>query len=313
MRWLFSGIIACILVGCGTGGSRPLNEWMGPGEKPRVISTTGIVGDMVSQIGGDAILHVVLIRGELDPHSYSLVKGDIEKLTRADAIFSNGLGLEHGASLRVLLEDNEKVWALGEGILEDHLLKVDGQIDPHAWMDLSLWSEAIDGVASRLAKIAPEHREEIFARAAQTKEHYLQLDRELIDRFAGIPSDRRYLVTSHDAFHYFARRYLSEGGEWKGRFAAPEGLSPDGELSNHDIEKITQFLKRHNIGVVFPESNVSLDSLKKVVCTSSKLGQNVVLSKQELYGDALGVMGSAQGTYMGMMRYNGEAIAGAME
>ncbi len=312
-RWfaVFAAILT--LTGCSNARNEKLAAWMAPGDQPRALSTTGIVGDMVCQIGGDAIEHIVLIAGELDPHSYTLVKGDVEKIARADVIFSNGLGLEHGASLRAQLDGSDKVCALGDALDQERLLMCDGQIDPHVWMDVSLWSEAIDCVAQRLATLVPDKREAIEGRAASLKEEYAALDAHLCAQFAKISPDRRYLVTSHDAFHYFARRYLIEGDQWRDRFAAPEGLSPDGQLSSHDIKKITGFLKEHNVQVVFPESNVSLDSLRKVVNTAEQLGQQVKLSKKELYGDALGAQGSDQETYIDMMRYNGSAIAGSME
>ncbi|MCI5052950.1 MAG: zinc ABC transporter substrate-binding protein [Simkaniaceae bacterium] len=309
-RW-FAIVLLCF--GCSSKGpDSEISRWMMEKERPKVLSTTGIVGDLVKQIGGVQIVHTTLIEGELDPHTYELVKGDSEKLSCADLIFANGLGLEHGASLHAYLEESDKVHQLASTLPQKDLIKIDGQWDPHVWMDVSLWMQTANGVAERLAEKLPEHAETFRERARTVMAALNKLDSEMCALFKAIPEERRYLVTSHDAFNYFAKRYLSDGEDPSERFFAPEGLSPDGRLTTGDIERILNCLKRFGIGVVFPESNVSLDSLEKVVASARRLGIEVRLSKQFLYGDALGEKGTDQETYIGMMRYNAAAICGAM-
>ena len=101
----------------------------------------------------------MLIQGDLDPHSYEMVKGDGEKLSGADLIFYNGLGLEHGASLSAILQGSPNAMAIGEkikSICPERILMRGGAIDPHIWMDISLWQKGIDPIVEALSGADPE-------------------------------------------------------------------------------------------------------------------------------------------------------------
>ena len=294
-----------------------LETWMTPNGKIKILCTTAMIDDLVGQVGGNRVDHLTLIVGEIDPHSYELVKGDDEKLSNAQIIFCNGLGLEHGASLRSWLETHSDIVALGNEIQKkypEEILRLGGQWDPHIWMDVSLWSKAIDPIVQALAQEDPQHADFYKKNGEELLTRMLEIDREILERLQAIPSDKRFLVTSHDAFHYFTRRYLAapdEKGscEWEKRCAAPEGLAPDGQLSAIDIQKIIDFLCCCQVGVVFPESNVSRDSLKKIVNACCEKGIDVKISQEALYGDAMGAKGSDAGTYLQVMVHNSEAIA----
>ncbi|HSW87301.1 MAG TPA: zinc ABC transporter substrate-binding protein [Rhabdochlamydiaceae bacterium] len=322
MKLMYMLLLCCIgMFGCSKSSSKPqaseFESWMQANGKIKILCTTAMIDDLVGQIGKSRIDHLTLIVGEIDPHSYELVKGDDEKLSYAHLVFCNGLGLEHGASLRSWLEAQPNVVALGneiQKICPEEILMVGGQRDPHIWMDMSLWAKAIDPIVEALSKSDPEYSEFYKKNGDDLRRQIVHIDQEILDRLQGISPDKRFLVTSHDAFNYFARRYLAtpaERGscEWKKRFAAPEGLAPDGQLSAADIQKIIQFLCSENIGVVFPESNVSRDSLKKIVNACHEKGLAVKISQEALYGDAMGSKESDAGTYFQVMVHNAEALA----
>lgn len=292
---------------------KPTSSWMEDNGKVKVLSTTAMINDLVQQVGQERIDAIPLISGELDPHSYELVKGDDEKLSRAQIVFFNGLGLEHGASLRYWMEKHPCTVALGDKIRKDYperILIEDKVVDPHIWMDISLWALAVDMIVEALSKIDPEGA---AAFAENGKKLYAEMMREherVCASFKKIPKERRFLVTSHDAFHYFTRAYLSEPGEeeWEQRFAAPEGLSPAGQLSANDIQRIIDHLCLHKIEVVFPESNVSRDSLRKIIAACREKGLHVKISDQVLYGDAMGGKGSDADSYLKMMQHNSNVL-----
>lgn len=282
----------------------------------KVLSTTAMIDDLVKEIGGDYVAHIPLIVGEIDPHSYELVKGDDEKLQMAQIIFYNGLGLEHGASLRYALNVHSCAIDLGASVQERHpesILYSEKNIDPHIWMDISLWSQVVDPIAEMLCRIDPEQSATYRKNAADLKEKMLLEHSAIREAFSEVPESRRYLVTSHDAFHYFSRAYLSlpvetEAGQWDKRCNAPEGLAPEGQLSTADIQAIVDHLLRYQIHVVFPESNVSPDSLKKIVHACRQKGLEVAISSQLLYGDAMGGKGSGAEKYLDMVRHNADVI-----
>ncbi len=309
---LFFCLVAALLLwGCAT-PSRSLEDWSHPNGKLKVLSTTSMIDNVVGEIGGERVDHIPLIVGELDPHSYELVKGDDEKLSSAQLIFYNGLGLEHGASLRYHLEHHPVTVAVGNAVQERHpgrILRVGHDLDPHIWMDISLWAETVDPIVEALVRADPEG--EVFYRqhGAELKERMLAEHASIRVAFAKVPEQKRYLVTSHDAFNYFARAYLApleevENGSWKNRCRAPEGLAPDGQLSAADIQRIVDFLCVYRVQVVFPESNVSRDAIKRIVQVCKQKGIEVQISEAILYGDAMGNLESDASTYLGMMRHN---------
>ena len=271
INYLFLPVIFFFLSGCG-GGQHELKEWMAPNGRIKALATTAMIADLVREVGGEQVDVIVLIKGDLDPHSYQLVKGDGEKLSRSDIIFANGLGLEHGPSLQSYLESHPKVKFLGSRLLNevpDEILCIQGQTDPHVWMDAALFSRTIPLIVEGLSELRPEKSLDFQERGGKLQQELLTIDQSIRDELHQVPQEKRYLVTSHDAFNYFTRTYLAEpgereSGEWSKRFAAPEGLSPDSQLSTKDIADILEHVERYRIRVIFPESNVSSDSLKKI-------------------------------------------------
>lgn len=316
---LIVSIILINLLGCSCGDfserSRLLKQWMIPNGKVKVLSTIAMVDDMVKQVGGEHIDSMTLIIGELDPHSYQLVKGDDEKLAFADLIFYNGLGLEHGPSLQAYLSQHDKAIPLGNKIQEADpslILRYKGQVDPHIWMDISLWSKTIPYIVEALSRKDPVHADEYRANGDKLTQEMSQVHHEIRNELQQIPSPKRYLVTSHDAFNYFTRAYLAADGEndfvWQQRFAAPEGLAPDSQLSTTDIQAIISHLKQYQIQVLFPESNISRDSIRKIVQSAKENGLDVKISTIYLYADAMGKKGSNGDTYLKMIRHNAKTL-----
>lgn len=297
--------------------SQPLKEWMETNGKIKVLSTTAMIEDIVRDIGGEWVDSIALIQGELDPHSYQLVKGDDEKLLFADLIFSNGLGLEHGPSLQYHLQTNPKAIALGNRVIENDpslLLKVNGQMDPHIWMDISIWEKIVPFIVEAMSKQDPAHAEDFRRNGEQLEKQMADMHRTLREKLQAIPEPRRYLVTSHDAFNYFTRAYLATDEElktngWEKRFAAPEGLAPESQLSAHDIQHILNHLEKYHIEVIFPESNVSKDSIRKILSAGKEKGLNLVMAQEALYGDAMGSPGSDGDHYLKMLSHNANLIS----
>ncbi len=312
-----------LLGACGTSANQSesrfseLQRWKEPNGKVKVLSTTAMINDLVKQVGGPYIDALTLIRGELDPHSYQLVKGDDEKLAYADLLFYNGLGLEHGASLHHYLYGNPKAVSLGEKTLQAHrelILHYNGQLDPHIWMDISLWLKTVPFIVEALSGKDPVHAAVYHDNGEKLMAEMQRVHAQTRRKMMSLPDQCRYLVTSHDAFNYFTRAYLANDDEWlnetwKKRFAAPEGLAPESQLSAADINFIISHLKKYEIHVLFPESNVSKDSIRKIVSAGKEKGLNVSIADVSLYADAMGGSGSDADTYLKMIVYDANAIA----
>lgn len=306
------------LTACSSDGQhqKAMQEWAQKNGKIKALSTIAMIDDLVRNVGGDHVDTLTLIKGELDPHSYQLVKGDDEKLAGADVIFANGLGLEHGPSLQAYLSKHKNAVNLGNRIMDEDatlLLYYKGQPDPHIWMDISLWAKAVPHIVEVLSGIDPAHAADFRRNGDKLVQQMLAENENVKNILHGIPPAKRYLVTSHDAFNYFTRAYLADAGEksqvWKERFAAPEGLAPESQIGASDIQEIIDHLKKYNIRVIFPESNVNRDSLRKIVAAAKEHGIDVKLAEVSLYADAMGKPGSDGDTYLKMINHNARTIS----
>lgn len=293
-----------------------LREWMAEDGRIKALATTAMVGELVRQVGGERVDLLVLVGEESDPHSYQLVKGDGEKLERADLIFYNGLQLEHGPSLVAALQDNPKAISLGNLLLEqspDRFLYVAGQLDPHIWMDISLWNQTVPFVVQSLTHLDPAHHLFYQANGERLQKQLTAAHEEVYQLLQTLPPRLRYLVTSHDAFNYFGRAYLATPEElrtnqWHQRIAAPEGLAPESQLSTVDIARILDHLETFHIRVLFTESNVSKDSIRKIIDAGRQRGLPLQIAAEPLYGDAMGPPGSNANSYPQMIQSNSQLI-----
>lgn len=293
------------------------DQWMQPNGKIKVLSTVAMIEDLVQEIGGDRIDTLTLIKGDLDPHSYQLVKGDDEKLAFADLIFANGLGLEHGASLHYFLKNSVKVTSLGDILWRNKpalILHYNGQLDPHIWMDISLWAETVPAIVEALSHNDPKHAHEYAKRGKALLDEMQAAHERVLQEIEVIPVEKRFLVTSHDAFNYFTRAYFATdeerlNGDWQKRFVAPEGLAPESQLSATNIQDIINHMHKYDIRVLFPESNVSRDSIKKILQAGKEKGMDLMIATPPLYADAMGAPGTDGDTYLKMVQHNAKAIS----
>lgn len=320
--YLKTTLLIFILTGCSSNDSshKSIQEWMQSKNQLKVLSTIAMINDLVKQVGGEHVDAALLIKGELDPHSYQIVKGDDEKLAFADIIFFNGLGLEHGPSLQSYLLNHNKALGLGDRLIKENpllLLYFRGQSDPHIWMDISLWAKVVPYIAEMLSEKDPIHAEEYRKNGDKLAEMMMEVHEQIKADMQNIPAAKRYLVTSHDAFNYFTRAYLAEVGEdekqWSERFAAPEGLAPESQISTTDIQAIIDHLSRYKIHVVFPESNVNRDSIRKIVQAGKQKGLDVRMNEIPLYADAMGKTGSDGDSYLKMIQHNAKVIGESLK
>lgn len=323
--YILSAALIVIAAACSKPGSpsaktaRNVSGWMEDNGKIKVLSTVRMIDDLVAEIGGERVDRWTLIHGEIDPHSYEMVKGDDETIGFAQVVFYNGLGLEHGASLSYRLQKHPNAIAVAEAVRKLHPEKIlmrGGQTDPHVWMDISLWTETVEPIVAALTALSPQDGDFFRANGEALKQKMTAAHTEIRQAMREIPSDRRFLVTSHDSFHYFARAYLTEdaeqeGASWQGRFIAPEGLAPEAQISPADIQNVIAYLIDHRVNTIFSESNISRDALRKIVEACRAKGLHVEIADANLHSDAMGEQGTEAATYLGMMRHNARVIAEA--
>lgn len=301
-----------------------IENWFFNNGKLKVVCTTSPLKDITEALGVGLIDVESLIDAGLDPHAYELVKGDGEKLERADIIIASGLGLEHGASIEHILNTSQKVVSVGSFFkkhFKEKLIITDGELDPHIWMDVALFSEALEPICLALCEKMPQHKTLLEQRKEKLKARLFELHCAIKKRLGALPKSRRYLVTAHDAFHYFTRAYLLEPGEdisgaWKKRLVACEGLAPEGQVSFADMKSVIHFIQKYRVKVAFPESNIGRGFLIKVLEITKNQAKNrqkqgyegidFSVAKEPLCADTM--LGEEGFDYVCSMTYNAEVI-----
>ena len=301
-------VMATFVSGCKPTESRTLKR---EGAEPiAVVCTTGMVADMVRTVGGKHVKVTQLMRAGVDPHLYKTSTNDVSALKRAEMIFYSGLHLEANfVSVFDSLSKEKPVYALAEELNRwhhDRLLKTRGKThDPHIWFDVSLWKLTAKLVADRLGDFDPKNAG-VYAENARRYMKKLDVLHEWCkNELSKIPSERRVLVTAHDAFSYFGKAYGVE-------VRAIQGVSTASEASLKHVEELIAYMVDNRIKSVFVETSVKKDSVRQVIDGCKQKGHTVALGG-ELFSDAMGQDGTPEGTYVGMLRHNVNTIVKALK
>lgn len=310
--WLIlglAGIVGCSNAGT-TAGTTPSTDGKteASNAKPRIVTTVGMVTDIVREVVGDRGEVIGLLSEGVDPHLYKPTREDVQQLSEAKVIFYGGLLLEGRMeeSLKKL-QSGKPVVGVAESLDKAVLRKppeFEGHYDPHVWMDVKLWSQCVDAVSKTMQEFDAEHAAEFTSRAEAYQQKLVKLDEYVRQRIQSIPEKQRVLVTAHDAFGYFARAY---GLEVK----SVQGISTESEAGVADVNALVDFLVENKIGAIFVESSVSDKNLKAVIEGAEKRGWTVKVGG-ELFSDAMGAAGTYEGTYIGMIDHNATTITRAL-
>jgi manganese/zinc/iron transport system substrate-binding protein len=278
--------------------------------KLKVVATTGFVGDLVKQVGGDRIELEVLMGPGVDPHLYKPTASDISRLSQADVIFYSGLHLE-GKMQEIfdkISKSNKKIYAVTDGVPREKLLsppEFEGNYDPHVWFDVPLWSECVDTVSQSLTTHDKAGEKEYAQRGEELKKAHAALQEWVINKIKELSGERRILVTSHDAYNYFGRAYGF-------KVIGIQGISTVTEAGLADMAKMVDYIKEQKVPAIFVESSVSPNTIRRVSEDAEvKIGG-------ELFSDALGASGEIRqgfdvGTYEGVVKYNVATIVEALK
>ena len=295
--------MACLLAaGCGQQVVATADPDLSAEETIDVVTTTGMITDVVENVGGERVEVTGLMGPGVDPHLYKASEGDVRRLDGADLVLFNGLHLE--AKLAEVLERlDDKAEAVTDSIDRGRLLappQFKGQYDPHVWFDVRLWTEAVAEIRDVLVARDPADAAAYRANAARYLRELRELDTWISRRAASVPPSQRVLVTAHDAFNYFGRAY---GFDVRGL----QGISTATEAGAGDVQRLAAFIAARQIRTIFVETSVSPRAVEAVRAAVRSRGFDVQIGEQ-LYSDAMGEPGTPQGTYIGMVRHNVDAI-----
>jgi len=276
--------------------------------KLKVVTTTTMITDLVSVIGGDAIEVNGLMGAGVDPHLYKASEGDVSKLYEADIIFYNGLHLE-GKLVEVFEKMKQKKQiALANKLPENKLIGSEyfaSNYDPHVWFDISFFKLFAEQVTNTLISEDPKNKLLYTKNSNEFIEKLNELEIKLTQLINQLPKEKRILVTAHDAFNYF-------GVSFGFKVVGLQGLSTATEAGVQDVQKLSEFIITNKVKAIFVESSVPKRTIEALREAVKSKGHNVKIGGS-LYSDALGDKGTREGTYLGMYEHNVTTIINALK
>ena len=304
---------ALLLLLHGTGCSRtpaaPANTTQAAAAAPiRVVTTTGMIADMVRSIGGRHVQVTNLIGVGIDPHLYKPTRDDVALLLDADMIFYNGLHLEGrmGDVLERAGGDRPTI-AVTSNLEAVQLIDSEddsGHEDPHVWLSPDLWSQCGFQVFEALCDEVPDANLEFMSNLQSWVARAEALDAFGRTAIGSIPAEERLLITSHDAFNYFGRAFDIE-------VVGVQGISTESEAGLADLENLVNLVVDRGIPAVFVESSVPRRSIEALIEGAEARGHTVVVGG-ELFSDSMGPAGTPEGTWHGMVLHDITTITTAL-
>lgn len=277
-------------IGCETSNSKTNSD------KIVVVSSITIINDIVRNIGKDKVEASAICAIGTDPHTYKSVPSDSRKIASADLIFINGFGLEGWINKLIKASgENKPVVTVSEGIIPLKDDKGHGDPDPHCWFDISYAKIYAENIAKGLIKVDSLNKEFYLKNLVDYISKLDSLDSWAKDELSKIPSDKRILITSHDAFRYFGKAY-------KIRVEALQGISTEAKPQTADVARLVDLIKKVDLPAVFIETSVNPKLLEQISLeTNAKIGGT-------LYSDSIGEESSAGNSFINAFKFNVNTI-----
>ncbi|MFP1601267.1 zinc ABC transporter substrate-binding protein AztC [Microbacterium sp. 2216-1] len=297
---LVAAVALVALVGGGLVGCAPATAGS---DRPQVIVTTNILGDVVENLVGDEAQVTTLMRPNADPHSFEISVQQGAQLDAADLVISNGLGLEEGLQQHL---DRVAESGVTQVVAGEHISVLDytdtdagGAPDPHFWTDPARMLDVVDAIEVALIGIDGVDASQITANGEAYRDELEALDAEMTEAFTAIPVERRALVTNHHVFGYLAERF-----DFRVVGAVIPGGSTLAAPSAADLRELASAIDEAGVPTIFAESSQP-DRLVQVLAAEAGVEVAVV----ELFTESLTEPDGEAGTYLTMMRANTTRIA----
>lgn len=264
----------------------------------KVVASFSILGDMVEQVVGEHAVVTTIVGPDADAHVYQPSVADAKAVAQADIIFVNGLGFETWSDTLIAESGTDgDVFVATEGVTP---VMVEGEPDPHAWNALTNGVIYIQNITAAMSEAIPDHAEDFQANAEAYIAQLEALDAETKAKLASLPSDRRTVVTAHDAFGYLADAYGLN-------FLAPVGIDTEAEPSAQELAALITQLREEKVAALFVE-NITSPALVQQI--SEETGIEI---GGRLFSDALSERGGPATSYLAMFQHNLGTILEALE
>jgi zinc/manganese transport system substrate-binding protein len=266
-------------------------------QRLNVVASFSILGDFVRNVGSDRVILTTLVGPNSDVHVYTPPPADARKVADARLVIINGLGLE-GWLPRLVQSAGSKaaIVTATNGIAP---LRIGSDADPHAWQSVANARIYVANISAALSAADPAGEAAYRSNAQAFLAKLDALDHEVREGVAQIPPARRKVISTHDAFGYFASAYGIE-------FVAPMGVSTESEASARDIARIITEIRTRKIPAVFLENISDPRLIRRISAeTGARIGGT-------LYSDSLTDEKGDAPTYIDMVRHNIKALTSAL-
>jgi zinc/manganese transport system substrate-binding protein len=274
-------------------------------DKIRVVASFSILGDMVARVAGDRAEVLVLVGPDGDAHAFEPLPSDAKKLSRSKLVIVNGLGFDGWMDRLVSASGYKGPVVVASKGVEPRTMVEEGSpngetvTDPHAWQDLSNGIVYVTNIVEALAAADPANAAHYRAEGERYISQLRALDADIRQQIAKVPADKRRVITSHDAFGYFAGAYGVE-------FLAAEGLSTESEPSATELARMIDQIKRERIKTLFVENITDPRMIKMIASeTGAEVGGT-------LFSDALSPADGPAPHYIEMFTNNVPKLVAAM-
>lgn len=268
--------------------------------KKLVVASASIFADMAENIAGGHVDVKTIVPIGSDPHLYKPSPSDAQLLAKANLILRNELTFE--GWLKKLINNSStegEIVTVTEGVKPIESLIYENSTDPHAWMDVSNGLIYIKNIKDALVKIDPDNKEVYEINYGVYKQQLEDLDSYIFKAISKIPSNQRILITSHDAFQYYGRRYGVQ-------LESILGISTEAEAQTSDIRRLNEVIRKSKVPAIFIESTINPKMLQQLA------KDNNIEIGGELYADSIGEKDSAAPSYYDMLKYNTDVIVKAL-
>ncbi|MDU7557185.1 MULTISPECIES: metal ABC transporter substrate-binding protein [unclassified Pseudomonas] len=266
------------------------------------VASFTVIADMVQNVGGDHVHVTSLIGPNGDPHAYEPTPNDAQALKRADLVFVSGLHLEGWLDRLIKASGYQGQPVVLSNGIKTRSMEEDGKriTDPHAWNSAANGVVYVRNIISALQKADPANASDYQAKGEQYIQQLEQLDAYARAQVQAIPSDKRKVLTSHDAFGYF-------GDAYGVTFLSPLGFSTETEASASDVAKLIKQIKHEHVSTYFFENSSDPRLVKQIADASGAQPGG------ELYVESLSPADGPAPTYAQMFRYNVDKLTAAMK
>lgn len=269
-------------------------------ERLHIVASASMLQDIASRvIGLDHDIEMIVPIGG-DPHLHEPTPSNARLVAEADLILINGLTFEgwinelidNSGTSGTVITVTEGVNVLGSQVYKN-------STDPHAWMDASNGIIYARNIRDAIIELDPTNQEKYNSNFSKYEKELLAIDQEIAAAIKTIPAEKRILITSHDAFQYYGRRYGIQ-------LEAIMGISTEAEAQTADIIRVNKVIRERNVPAVFIESTINPKMVQQMATDNNvKVGGS-------LYADSLGDKDSPAATYIEMLRYNTKTIVAAL-